>query len=676
MTSPWPYAGDGTTFQPEVDAARAVPHTVRLDGVEYAVELKDYQHRAEPSLRDTIVSSAQPDDSLYTSDGAWSRYAYSWHHGAGAVAHDFGEDPDPFQFLTSAGVDCWTPGQLTLLRKPIVFGGTYDLKTYIDSGGVTTTHYPALISLVGTCAAVGAAGNGLRSALGLTSNKVMRLGAGATTVEYFTAANNLDGTPQCLLANPVGTRNYIGTSTGIQYYDEAEYASNIYDGTLQLHDFAMSPSYSWDHLYLAGDRLIGMVNQAIYEIGSGGTITLVYDHPDPAVEWRGCFALGSRVYIVGMSGQTSFVWSLTVDSSGNLVWGADAMDMPSGEEIFSAIGTLGFAVLGTSEGARLARPSGDGTLEYGPAICRNVDNVTARYPYRRGVWGLAAYGGYVYGVVAEHPGGGYGLVRISLATFTGPLRPAWNWDVFLNASGAIEAARDSNAIIHPTTFFRNTGDPVWTQSGIPYCVPLPAIDQAGEAAFDQEGWVEAGYVSFGTVEPKRLESVQVVGDAFGISTEFEVLVDDDDYGLLTNETQRYSAIDDPVRGMTVDLHDQFSERTRVRVTMRDGGSRTPLLSRWRLRGMPIVPPMEEWIVPLRLSNVVIVNGGAGQGRSLDVEGQISRLRNRWRSKEPIEFREGSTTYRVRIDNFEIHPIQWQDTGKGYEARVLVKLISV
>ena len=92
-------------YDGETASNEAVPFTVRLDGRTYGVDLRNYRRSSLATLRDSVVSTGQVDDSLFNTDGAWWRYRRNWHAGAGQRIMDLGESRDPRRFDTSVGVD-------------------------------------------------------------------------------------------------------------------------------------------------------------------------------------------------------------------------------------------------------------------------------------------------------------------------------------------------------------------------------------------------------------------------------------------------------------------------------------------------------------------------------------------------------------------------------------------
>ena len=64
-------------YEGETSLNTSIPFTIRLDGHTFGIDLKNYKRSSLATLRDSIVSTGQVDDSLFNTDGAWWRYHLS-----------------------------------------------------------------------------------------------------------------------------------------------------------------------------------------------------------------------------------------------------------------------------------------------------------------------------------------------------------------------------------------------------------------------------------------------------------------------------------------------------------------------------------------------------------------------------------------------------------------------
>jgi hypothetical protein len=125
---------DITEDLPYLISARAASQVAMQNGAKFAVSISGVSFLIAPEGKrsgygtqaytrmSVPISKNQFDTSKeageQTLDGYWIRSQVSWHKGAGVKFYEPGNDPDTqFRFESSLGVDVWTQGQLTLLKK-------------------------------------------------------------------------------------------------------------------------------------------------------------------------------------------------------------------------------------------------------------------------------------------------------------------------------------------------------------------------------------------------------------------------------------------------------------------------------------------------------------------------------------------------------------------------------
>jgi len=364
------------------------PTTVLLGGRQYPIDLKLYRHSSQETLRDGAVVSAEPNDSLFNANGAWSRYRYTWHQGAGQKNADFQKDSTEFRYRTSVGVDVWTEGQVTLLRDTAL------IRSLTVAGNVMQVSNNRLYVSDGT-------------ALAYTTDLV-----------NFTTCTAPGGTVQSMCTD--GTDLYVATSTNLVRYLNGTPGTPTAFGTPVTGNCTLVA-------FCANRLLLGRDN-VLYEVGATALGATLRTHYQTAFRWNTAFNVGSRIYIGGFSGSRSEIYTVTTDNSGVLIQAQEAAPLPLGELVRFGGAHSGVVLLCTNKGVRQAQVGGDGTLTYGPLITDVGDVQAATFE------GRFAWVGWT-----DHPSTGRGVGRIALDQAVDVLQPAYASDVYetVNTGGPV-----------------------------------------------------------------------------------------------------------------------------------------------------------------------------------------------------------------------------------------------
>jgi hypothetical protein len=412
-----PFRGGGAPFYlGTFSAQRVLPHTVLLDGRTYTIDLTEYRHSSLQTLREGVVTSAEPSDALFNASGTWSRYRYSWHRGADQEISELDDTSDPFRFDRSRGVNVWSKNELTLHRAST-------LSQAMTSGA------PRLIAF----------NNYLYASDGATLYRSSAFGA-------WTALTAPGGTVQAFATD--GSDLYVGTSTNLVKYVGA--------GTAPAGGFSAAGDVS--NVAFVGNRLLVGIGNTLSSVGGTGTLTTIRAHQQAAFRWTTIFAIGSRIYVGGFAGSRSELYTTTTDSGGNLVIAQDAAPFPEGELLRGGVSFAGGAVIHSNKGARLAQTATDGSLTYGPLIADLGD-----------VQAACAEGQYVFTGWSLYDGATTaGTARLDLTTFVEALQPAYAADLDCGVVGAVTgvarlngrlayAVAGQGVFVESTTAYDTTG---------------------------------------------------------------------------------------------------------------------------------------------------------------------------------------------------------------------------
>ena len=583
---------------------RTIPYTVNLDGRDYPIDLTQYRHNGVARFRNGMVTSDEVNDALLNPEGAWWRYRFSWHLGAGQEIDELDPKADPARFQASAGINVWDKYQACLLPATETVNKSL---TASDIHMVATDTY--LYVSDGTS---------------LQRSADPELGASAT----WTTITGLSGTITGLTTD--GSSVYV--STTVEVFEVASgTAASAFSTSAQP---GLKIAVAANRLILADDNVIGEESTTSF--------TAIYTHFQSAFRWTCIFSVGSRVYLGGYAGNRSELYTVTTDDTGALVLSSEAASFFSGELLYDAIGYAGSVILATSKGIRFATLGADGTLQYGPLI----DDFGAAYC-------LAAEGRFVWAGVENHPVPGTGLVRLALDTFTDTLLPAYASDIYTEANtGDIEAIARFNG----RTYFAVSADEVYGEDPNGYVT---------------SGYIDSGDLTFGTVEDKSVSELRAQYDALAANETITVALTDGSGSSIGSKT-------DPVDGsdeLQLDVVGNNLSRARVRVTLTGDGTTTPCMKQWRLRGYPVAPGVEEWLVPLIIKSKVVVNDSEGQLLSLNPWNETAHIRDLWQEQEIVLYKEGNYSFRVRVDNFQIDAVDWRDGSDWFETMCTVRLLS-
>jgi hypothetical protein len=427
------------------------------DNTPYRRQTAEFRVQRVDQMRD-------PGEHTLGGSGYWTRSQSSWHYGEGVLFAEPMEGNDlevRFRYRDSYGVDVWTPGEISLLKKTTrvqAFTGKCKIDTGADSSGV-----PFLI----------ATDMAPRTSQTTAMYKITSSGTSTALVNFSAISNET-----ILATTSDGTYLYVATTAG------------IYD--IKMSDGTTHKSYNYGALtaahaalkYVKG-RIIGAGQftngaYAAYELlfpskGSGASVeikptmiasegTLISGSTNMPVgwEWNSITEGTNAIYLGGYAGEHSTIFKLAVDNTGALGTIITAATLPRGEVVLSLYSYLGtFIMVGTNKGARIATLDQNGDMQYGPLVFRN-DN---------GVYDFEGRDSYIWAGNTNQVNTNSGTTRINLgqpisfignnqATFSGLYARAT--DAFADTTtGTVNAVRilgNSNQVA-----FAISGSGVWLQ---------------------------------------------------------------------------------------------------------------------------------------------------------------------------------------------------------------------
>lgn len=469
----------------------AEDYDVALGGIPffYAITDKDpYMRQTAPYRKDQFDSSAEPGEQSLV--GWWLRSQSSFHGGSGIKFYDpSAGEVSAYRFTDSQGVDIFTAGQVTLLKKMV--------QGHQTTGALTASGHPV---------------QHLRSIKNSSTNLVL------LHDEYDLDKINSAGTATHFVDYNAGTNEavYAVCDDGVNAY----FVSNLVQGGAnKLHLFkkpltgdsttgtATSPPTGDVTLMFAAtgttittgvmeyvkDRIILCKDNVVYELSPVATSlpSPIYTNPNTNYKYTSITASGPAIYTAGYSGMYSTIQKYTLSTTGSMPTLTSAVvsaEFPPGEIVHKIFYYLGFMVIGTSKGIRVAQVNDqDGSLAYGPLIVETTQPVYDMTARDRFVW------------CTTNINGNPGLTRIDLSNEIGTntLRFAYANDAQVTSvtgksTTACTFLGDSNQLVFTT----NAG----------YTYVQSATDLV------DSGYVTTGAIRYGTLEPKNFKFVRARGD--------------------------------------------------------------------------------------------------------------------------------------------------------------------
>lgn len=463
----------------------AEDYDIAIGGIPFILAPTDanpYQRETAPYRKDQFDNSREPGEQSLT--GWWIRSQSSFHGGAGIKFYDptSGESTG-YRFFDSQGVDVWTKGQVTLLKDVT---SVHPITTAV---GVKAEQHVRSIRWNNT--------DGVLVHDGLDVDKISSSGTVTHFIDYNAGTSEPvyaicdDGVNAYWITNQVaGGANKAhffkkpltgDTTTGVTY--------PAVTGDVTLMFTVTGLVVTKAELEFVKDRIVACINNAVYEISptASSLPTPVYTNPNTNYTYTSITASGPAIYTAGSSGLYSTIQKYTLSTAGampTLTQASVAAELPPGEVVHKIYYYLGYMIIGTSRGVRVAAVNDqDGSLSYGPLIVETSQPVYDFAARDRFVWcasGIGSLDG--------------GLIRIDLGqTIEGEsLRFAYANDLQVTQTTthhttALAFIGTTNRLAFSTEF-RTTNGAVYLEEA---------------STLRSTGYLQTGGIRYGTLEPKN-----------------------------------------------------------------------------------------------------------------------------------------------------------------------------
>jgi hypothetical protein len=486
-----------------------IAYDTALGGMPFIYAISDarpYIRQTAPYRKEQFDNQTEPGEQSLT--GWWIRSQSSFHDGTGITFYDpaliAGEGT--YQFKDSRGVNVWNKGQVTLLRNTA--------STHETTGQIKANGKPFQIARSIRWSST----DGILLKDEYDLDKIAVDG----TLTHFVDYNSGSDYPVYAICddgvNAYWVTNVLNTGTPrLRVYSKPLTGTSSTTASLMISDNSITVSEGT--MEYVKDRIVMAINNKIYEFAPSATSlpSPVYTHADSDIVFTCVTASGTAIYVAGFSGVQSMIFKFTLSTTTgampSLTSAITAAEMPTGEKIYSIRYYLGYMLIGTSKGIRVATVDDAGSITYGPLM---VETSQPCYDFSfrdRFAWAAT-------GVAGEG-----GVIRIDLGDDLGGLRFAYANDLWL----------DNGNTSHKTTtcaFNGETDRLTFVTTATSSASGSINIESSG--ALMPDGYIQTGYIRYNTLEPKNFKRLVGRGDfTYGSMTLETVDADGTEYDLVS-----------------------------------------------------------------------------------------------------------------------------------------------
>jgi len=594
---------------------------VGINGRNYVLDTTDEAFsqliKSVPFMRTQSDISSSVSEEALSRDSFWRKTMQSWHKGAGQYWWDLtNSDPDRFRF--SVGINPWEPQQLSLLHDVTQLkADASDTNMYMTTAGsrIFATYGQKTGYLSGG------------SFTDLTGNPASNVTAITSTGSDIYVGYGANGI-------------YTATSVGAAL-------SNYVTGTVNLVR------------YVKGRLMVSNAN-TIYNVtsGAGAAITasvtngLNWSHPNSSFTWVG-FAEGpAYIYAAGYAGSRSIIYKTAVKADGTgLDIPVTAGELPNGEIVNGIFGYLGFLFIGSNQGLRMASIDSNGNLVLGALMnspLRTLGNDTTPGAFTPSAF--CAYDRFVWFDWNNFNGTNAGLGRIDLSQpdAGGTNVPAYSTDLQVSGSASTTGMVNVAGVMY------------FAANGL-------GIYQEDTSNYVAEGYVDSGYVTFGLVEEKTLNlvDIKIIPDGGTVS----VAIEQDGDGNFSS-VGSFSVADNafPLDAFVTYKRAELFQ-SRITLSPSDDFSTSSTIQRLTLKGFPAPARSLELKIPILLADILTVRDGSDESFNpftefLDIDSLV-------RSQQLITIQIMSYTVQGTLVDYDLKPTKRNSDMSWFDGTIVI-----
>lgn len=597
-----------SSFSPSVVGIAGIPYLLDTVGGDYRRQsFEVVQQRNTTSNRDILLL---PQD-------VWREQSQSWHYGAGQATYDR-DDTLPYRYSDSFGINPWQQFEISILPTTNLLHGTGNL-----NGAIWLTTYNTYLAVINDesiywfdemtagSAAVGSVSIG-------SSSPVVDIANSAPTVLTL----HQDG--------HINSSTWPGGGTSM-------YTTEVFAGGTFI-------DWQKDFLLCGDGNVLKLVN-------NDNTSTIIFTAPDPDFRWYGSAAGNSCIYVFGRDANQTVVHRVNIKSDGTgLNPCIVAATLPDGETGYSIDSYLGFVLIGTDKGVRVAQSTNDsGDLVLG-SILPTDEPVYCFEGQDRFVW----YGNNAitstYSTLDDEDGlfpigTVCGLSRMDLSVTTvNALTPAYSTDLSV-ISETNKIVKSIKTYVAKTVFSVNDSG-VWYQG----------TDKMGA------GWLKQGTVTYGVEDLKTglYQQANFTPNCAG-KVGFDVAYDSSGFVRVATVS-----VDNVVRSGNISLNGTQFSRINPRFVLYCcslDNAKGPDLTRWEVRSIAVKGNTSRWTLPIMNYEEIELDTVT---YTRDTQATFNTLLSLVQSSELFVLQEAGTSYQVHAKSYTWQPEKLTANGKGWQ----------
>jgi hypothetical protein len=681
-----------------------VAYDTAIGGMPFIYAISDarpYIRQTAPFRKEQFDNQTEPGEQSLT--GWWIRSQQSFHGGHGITFYDPAQtapnSPAHFRYADSKGVNVWEQGQVTLLNN-------------VNVGHITT----------GAIRSNGRPNQYVRSIKWDNTSGVLladeydvdKIDTAGTETHFINYNAGTDAPVFAITDDGVNAYWITNTATKKTVYKKplTGTSASTADVTLMFDEIGTIANATMEYVK---ERIVMCADNKVYEFAPNASAmpTAVYTHPSTTHVYTSVAASGPAIYVSGYNGIQSSIIKFTLSTAGvmpTLTSAITAAEFPVGEVVHKIHYYLGYMIIGTSKGIRVATVSDqDGSLSYGPLI---VETTQPCYDF-------ASRDHYVW--CATGVAGEPGVIRIDLSLEVEPLRFAYANDIYyggitgrvttgcafanstdqlvftstgLTVGGTITNKVMTSGVATLTTASAHgltAGDAIWVEgvdsnfnssnnawtvssattttftytSAVTATVTSTAVTSSialantpgssyieDDADFMPSGYLTTGYIRYNTLEPKNFKRLVARGDfEYGSMTLETVTADGTEYDVVA-----YDASVPPVEVTTSNPQEAQEYLAYKFILYRDGDDATkgPIMKGYQAKATIATPRQRVMKFPVYCYDV--------ETDRYNVQlGYDGRAFDRIQTLESIE------------ENGDV--VTWQDLTTGESRQAVIEQIS-